>query len=116
MTAEPSHGRYARRLPAKPFVTRMKRSAIRGLLARRANESRIPLCSMRATGLLPIPAARHQPRTHVRRHRRDDAHRLLVLLDRHHDLARVQLQAGRIGSRDELDLARAALARLVAVD
>ena len=50
------------------------------------------------------------------RHGRDNAHRFLVLGDRHDDLARVQLQAGRVEARHELDLARAALARLVAVD
>ena len=40
-----------------------------------------------------------------------DAHRRLVLRNRHHDLARMQVQAGRVGARHELNLARAALAR-----
>src|SRR5437660_391242 len=69
-----------------------------------------------ARWFLAVPPAGHQPRAQVRRHRRDHAHRLLVLRDRHHDLTRVQLQSRRIGTRHELDLARAPLARLVAVD
>ena len=69
-----------------------------------------------ARRLFAVPAACGEPRAQMLRHRRHDAHRLLVLADRHHDLARMQLQAGRVGTRHELDLARAALARLVAVD
>src|SRR4051794_169608 len=66
--------------------------------------------------LLPVPSAGREARAQMRRYRRDQGHRLLGLRDRHHDLARMQLQSGRIGARHELDLARAALARLVAVD
>ena len=51
-----------------------------------------------------VPPARLQPLLHVRRHRRRDLDRRLVLVERHHDLARVQMQA------------RAAVARRAAVD
>src|SRR5215207_5870072 len=65
---------------------------------------------------LAIPAACGEPRLQMRRHRRDHAHRIAVLLDRYDDLARVELQARRVRPRHELDLPRAALARFIAVD
>src|ERR1041385_1537900 len=66
--------------------------------------------------LRAIPAAERKPLAQVWRGRCEHPHRLLVLRNRHHDLARVQLQARRVGPWHELDLPRAALARLVAVD
>ena len=53
--------------------------------------------------LVAVPAAGREPRAQVKRHRRDHAHRLPVLLYRRHDLARMQLQAGSIGAWHELD-------------
>ena len=44
------------------------------------------------------PPARFQPFLHVRRHRRRDLDRRLVPVERHHDLARMQMHARRRGA------------------
>ena len=53
---------------------------------------------------LLVPAARLQPLLHVRRHRRHDLDRRLVPVERHHDLARVQMHARRVARRAAVDV------------
>src|SRR5260370_1826337 len=75
---------------------------MRGL--RRRRKSPDPRSMLRMSGtlphkgggeeeLLPIPPARSQPLVHMRRRRRDNAHRVLVPGDRDHEFARMQVQA-----------------------
>src|ERR1700704_895507 len=48
--------------------------------------------SLAMTGSLPTPPARPEPLSHMRRCRRDHAHRILVPRYRNHDLTRMQMQ------------------------
>src|SRR5262249_3686278 len=45
------------------------------------------------------PSARAQQLLHVRRHRRGDADRRAILVERHHDLACVQIETGSVRPR-----------------
>src|SRR5260370_34558124 len=48
--------------------------------------------SVAMTASLPIPPARLEPLMHMRRRRRHHAHRVLVLRNRDHQFARMQMQ------------------------